>query len=430
LSLHYRFGPGSDGQPIFDKARTTLADGEELAELVVAPQADLWRVNHKWRRSDFRGFTLETTTGYWAQKPGEEGPKDIESNQVMTGVQPFVHDTRNLLLIKTDVTPHKDRGEDFLASVSYALQRGMQVLFQVEEQEIAVTRIGQKDERRVLYWETAEGGNGIWPRLLDEPKALSQVAREALEICHFDPETGNDLANPDSCSRACYRCLLSYSNQMDHPKLDRLLIRDYLLKLTQAVTSEEAKGRSYEDQFVWLMEKRDPKSGLESEFLQVLFETRRRLPDRAQYRPEDGVYCEADFFYERDGLNGVAVFIDGPSHDDSAQKQKDTQERTKLDDLGYRVLVIRYDRSIEEQIADNPDIFGPGTKTGAQYDSYLNTIVRYQLLVNDKYRRGLSPGERDELLVLEQELNKMDQPYYEDLLRRLKALLNKKETDS
>jgi len=87
------------------------------------------------------------------------------------------------------------------------------------------------------------------------------------------------------------------------------------------------------------------------------------VPNRAQYRPEDGVYCEADFFYERDGLNGVVVFIDGPSHDESARKQKDGQERTKLDDLGYRVLVIRYDRSVEEQIAENPDVFGPGAKT-------------------------------------------------------------------
>lgn len=363
LALQYRFANGADGLPIFEQARTKLAGGEELADLLVAPQADLWRVNRRWRRSEQKGFTLEATTGYWAKKPGEEGPQDIESTQLITGVQPFVHDTRNLLLLQMDASPYKDRAEDFLASISYALQRGMQMLFQVEEQEIAVTRIGDNDQRRILFWEAAEGGNGIWPRLLQEPEAFSKVAREALSICHFDPESGEDVAKPDSCSRACYRCLLSYANQIDHSKLDRFLIRDYLTSLQKSITSRIAKGRSYEDQYKWLMEKHDPKSSLEAEFLKKLFESKHRLPDRAQYRPEQGVYCEADFYYDRDGLRGVAVFVDGPTHDEAAQKQKDDEQRSRLDNLGYRVLVIRYDRSIADQIADNPDIFGPGIRS-------------------------------------------------------------------
>ena len=268
-----------------------------------------------------------------------------------------------------DTSELKDRSEDFLASVSYALQRGMQVLFQLEEQEIAVTRIGEGEQRRILYWEAAEGGNGVWPRLLQEPEALSKVAREALRINHFDPATGNDLAPSGSCSRACYRCLLSYSNQPDHPKLDRFLIRDYLLALQNSATSRIAKGRSYEDQFNWLMEKRDEKSSLEAEVLQRLYESKHRLPDRAQYRPEEGVYCEADFYYEREGLKGVAVFIDGPTHDDAPQCQKDTEQRTRLDDLGYRVLAIRYDRSIIDQIAENPDVFGPGVSAATAQSS-------------------------------------------------------------
>lgn len=65
--------------------------------------------------------------------------------------------------------------------------------------------------------------------------------------------------------------------------------------------------------------------------------------------------------YERDGLKGIAVFIDGPSHDEPAQREKDTRERTKLDNMGYRVLVICYDRGLEEQISQCPDIFGTGT---------------------------------------------------------------------
>ena len=140
-----------------------------------------------------------------------------------------------------DAAPFKERSEDFLASISYALQRRIQVLFQVEEQEIAVTRIGDREHRRILFWEAAEGGNGVWSRLLQEPDALSKVAHEALRVCHFDEESGEGIAQAESCSRACYRCLLSYANQTDHQNLDRFLIRDYLQSLQNSVTSRIAK---------------------------------------------------------------------------------------------------------------------------------------------------------------------------------------------
>ena len=115
-------------------------------------------------------------------------------------------------------------------------------------------------------------------------------------------------------------------------------------------------------QFAWLEERRDQNSSLEREFLKLVYETDRRLPDRAQHRPEQEVYAEADFYYDRDGLPGVCVFCDGADHDQPNRKESDQRERGKLADLGYRILTIRYDSRLEDQLAANRDVFGAGNQ--------------------------------------------------------------------
>jgi len=236
----------------------------------------------------------------------------------------------------------------------------MQLLFQVEQQEIALEQIGEHDNRRLLFWEAAEGGNGIWQRLIEDSDALARVAVKALEICHFDSNAGSELPGwAERCGRACYDCLLSYSNQPAHPLIDRHLIRDFLLRLLSSKTTKRTK-RNRDEQYAWLEERRDQNSSLERDFLKLLYETDRRLPDRAQHRPEQGVYAEADFYYERDGLPGICVFCDGPDHDQPLRKESDQRERGKLGDLGYRVLTIRHDSSLEDQLSTNRDVFGAG----------------------------------------------------------------------
>lgn len=305
---------------------------------------------------------MDSKTGFWVRRRGDEDREgDIDAARLINGVLPFVRDTRNILLVRPSLHSVAEEDTDaFLASLSYALQRGSQLLFQVEEQELSVTRVGEQDERRILFWEAAEGGSGVWSRLMEDQSAMSHVATKALELCHFDIETGSGLTEEEKCSRACYRCLLSYANQPDHRMLNRFLIRDFLLQLRQSVTTRQAAGRSYEEQYQWLKERIDPNSSLEAEFLEALFRSRRRLPDRAQFRPEPNVYAEADFYYERDGLKGTAVFVDGPHHDEPGKKEADHRERKKLEDLGYRVIVIRYDVPLPDQITDSADVFGPG----------------------------------------------------------------------
>jgi hypothetical protein len=306
---------------------------------------------------------LDKKTGYWARRPDDDdSAPDVESNDLLPGVRPFVWDTRNLLLLQPIAgneggKPAED--EAFLVSLAYALQRGIQMMFQVEEQEIAVELIGEESERGILLWEASEGGTGVWPRLLGDSQALAKVAIEALRVCHFDPNDGLDWAE-DSCSYACYDCLLSYRNQLNHPLLNRHINRDYLLSLSQSSTVQKTAERTYDEQYAWLEERRDKNSSLEAELLSLLYRTRRRLPDRAQYWPHPEVYVEADFYYEREGLPGICVFCDGPDHDQPERKAQDKAERGKLEDLGHRVIVIRFDKTLADQVALNTDAFGPG----------------------------------------------------------------------
>jgi ATP-dependent helicase YprA (DUF1998 family) len=360
IETKYRFAPSPDGRALQQQAAARDPEGRELIQLTFAPQAELWRVNQRWRRSDRPGFTLDIRSGYWARRPDDDDrAPEAGGNELRTGIRPFVRDTRNLLLVRP-VADGLNVTDQFLSTLGYALQRGMQLLFQVEQQEIAMEQIGEGENRRLLYWEGAEGGNGIWQRLMEYPDALARVTEKALEACHFDPSTGAERANWDKkCSRACYDCLLSYSNQPAHPLIDRHLIREFLLALLKSTTTK-ATERSREEQYAWLGERRDQNSSLERDFLKMVYETDRRLPDRAQYRPEQNVFAEADFYYERDGLPGVCVFCDGPDHDQPNRRESDERERGKLADLGYRVLTIRYDSRLDEQLKTNLDVFGTG----------------------------------------------------------------------
>ncbi len=84
------------------------------------------------------------------------------------------------------------------------------------------------------------------------------------------------------------------------------------------------------------------------------------LPDYAQYRPSEEVYNQADFYYKHD-LRGICVFIDGPHHDKPEQARRDRESRSRLQDLGYRVLTISYNKLLGGQVKDYPDVFGHPT---------------------------------------------------------------------
>jgi very-short-patch-repair endonuclease len=115
----------------------------------------------------------------------------------------------------------------------------------------------------------------------------------------------------------------------------------------------------YDEQHHWLSTRIDPASSFERQFLDYLYENRLRLPDHAQYRPAERIAVQPDFYYERDGIPGICVFIDGPYHHLPRQAEIDRQSRTALQDQGYRVVRIGNESSISTQVRQHTDVFVP-----------------------------------------------------------------------
>ena len=345
VELYYRFAAGRA------RAARALCGGSPVLTLTYGPTAELWLVNQGWRRSTSPGFGLSLEDGFWTRRP-EEGETDLDDEgrgaQVRV-VRPYVRDTRNVLVVQLDpsLRPQDEReAETLMASLQYTLQRAAARAFQVEDREIASARVGRGHRQAILLWEAAEGGLGALRLVAEEGRWLPEIARLALETCHFGPD-GEDLARGE-CERACYDCLLGYDNQPDHLWLDRHVVRPLLLQLAQCRVEPTRPRRPREEQLRWLLRQVDPSSGLERETLDVLWRGGYRLPDHAQRRPVAEVPCTPDFWYEP----RLCLFCDGPHHSSPDQACRDRELRAQLEARGFIVEVIHYDRPVVEQVRD------------------------------------------------------------------------------
>ncbi len=191
-----------------------------------------------------------------------------------------------------------------------------------------------------MFWEAAEGGAGVLSQILEDPNAFSKLAKAALDICHF-------LQEKESCTQACYQCLLSYRNQFAHPLLNRHLIKNWLHGLSSSTISRHAVGSSRETQYQQLLEQTDPNSEFERVVLQTIYQAGLKLPDTAQEfisQPNS----KPDFFYKD---AGVVIFCDGSAHNHLEQQEQDRINRDNLRyATGYYVLTLRYDEDWQAEL--------------------------------------------------------------------------------
>ena len=343
--------------------------GDKLFRLQYGPAATVWRLNLGWRRrrnKTIYGFVVDTTRGAWSKD--SEAPEEADEADPAVGttqrIIPFVEDRRNVLIL----TPMVGLEAGDMATLQYALKRGIEAVFQLEESELVAEPLPGRDARRhLLFFESAEGGAGVLTRLAANAEALQRVARRALEICHFDlpegplePEALVDTAGAGTakaCEAGCYRCLLSYYNQPEHALIDRRSegVKALLCRLTRATLQTGTQGRSPETHLAELT--RRSNSSLEQAWLDFLKEAGLRLPDRAQ--PLLGEYhTQPDFAYSQ---SQALVYIDGPHHDGQAQRRLDEGITRGLEDAGFTVIRFPKERTTWRAITQRyVDIFGVG----------------------------------------------------------------------
>jgi hypothetical protein len=224
--------PERDGTLDVRTVRATDKGGDILS-LQYASSATVSRLNLGLRRrkqKSVHGFHINPVTGWWSREDDEDIDAEAVPGRVPAQrVVPFVQEQKNALHVRFS---GDGAAEDVTrATLQHALRRAMEVRFQLEEGELLVEPLPDRERRAgLLFYEAAEGGAGVLTRLVHEPDLLASVAREALRLMHLDipADDASPLPPPDqmqdvegACVRGCYRCLLSYYNQPDHEVIDR-----------------------------------------------------------------------------------------------------------------------------------------------------------------------------------------------------------------
>jgi hypothetical protein len=359
LQTAYRFAQHG-AKPGRIDATVVGDDQDGILTLAYGDSATIRKTNVGRRRrvnSEVQGYLIDVTTGRWLKEnekdeaPEEDGLEASSAVRRKQRVIPYVEDRRNILVTRLSAPVSTETA----VSVAIALERGIEAAFQLEDSELTSESLPDTGGRgRALFIESAEGGAGVLRRLADDPKALRKAARTALEIMHFDPDTGEDRSvdEPDRerCVRACYDCLLSYSNQTLHEQINRHLVRDLMLRLASAQVEKAPVLDQREDQpeQMRLPLPAQPDSGApEEKFTAWLHDNGYRAPDG--YGDEVAGVCP-DIIY-RQGRRGAALFFDDTNRD----------AHEDLRDAGWTVILIRPDADTQawHQVVDRyPSVFG------------------------------------------------------------------------
>jgi len=338
-----------------DRKDAEVYCGDTLAlSLKYADATDLYRINLGWanqRGNQPAGFTLDLERGYWSRNQADAADEDDAANQGrLQRVVPYVKDTKNALVMRFE----PPRTDPEMASLQSSFKEAILKHFQLEPREISCEPMpASLNRQEILFYESSEGGAGVLRQIAEDPAVLPMLARRALEICHFDPDTLEDKgAQIQICGKACYACLLDYFNQPDHKYLDRYLVRDLLCELSKSECRPALGPGSRAERMAALRKRCD--SQLEKKWLDLVDVLMLRPPSDAQYLIKS-CSTRPDFYYAE---HNAAIYIDGPPHDEPDQIRDDAAITQRLLEMGYIVIRFHHKHDWNDIFRRHPDIFG------------------------------------------------------------------------
>ena len=340
LETSYRFSQHGPQAGRSDAKIT--ADDLPLAQISYGDTAVVRVTNlgrRRRRNPNELGYWLDTVKGNWLSEkdasdatPDDDGLEDVDKAGMAQKVIPYVEDTRNIAVLRLATS----QDETVTTTLRYALERGIEAEFQLEDSELSSESLPDStDHGRMLFTESAEGGAGVLRRLVTEPDALARVAARALGIAHFtadgtDTEAGKQPA--ERCEKACYDCLLSYGNQLDHTRIDRHAVRDLLLRMTRSQTTPNSSGANSDPSERMAELRALCATDAERALLDALASNEYRLPDAVHETVGD---AHADFVFHSDSAS-AAVFVDEPSG--APGPGRDDVAEDSLFDRGWSVI--------------------------------------------------------------------------------------------
>ncbi|WP_328584051.1 protein kinase domain-containing protein [Streptomyces sp. NBC_00370] len=330
-------------------ASVTDTSGAALAEVAYGDSATVRITNTgrvRAKNDEPPGYWLDLADGRWMNdKDASDASGDSSELPVIDAdgnerrrkkrVIPYVEDRRNILVVTLD----EPLPEPVALSLMYALERGIEATFELEDAELSSELLPPDDghRNRILFTEAAEGGAGVLRRLQAEKGALAKAARQALSICHFDTD-GTDQKGPHPdrpCALGCYECLLTYGNQLNHALINRHSVSHLLVRLASATAARESRGESRSEQYRRLLvqshaepttvEASAADLAAQGDFLGWAKARGLRLPD------EPGTFlteanATPDYVYRLPGVN-LAVFVDLADTDQDTFRDEDAEDR-------------------------------------------------------------------------------------------------------